>query len=255
MRKLRAAIVRVVLSRRQSLANPGAVLSLLDGPIAFCVVWFRFRMLRRYLAYQPGEVSRVYRLLEHAANGCPGHGPAHLLVECAAEIGFVWSPETVGWAREGLPVLSHLAGPVQHFQTTILEGWRSKVSAGLCAWKGFRGSPWLDIDGTLQLLNSDHVRERDEALLRSIIVGGVWNGFLLQKVQGQQVPCRFCGGLDSDGHLPFLECPFPPLVEIREHPELMLSWRWMSRLGLGVGFGMVGCLFSLGSLGDPLESS
>ena len=32
LRKLRAAVVRVVWSRRQSLANPGAVLSLLDGP-------------------------------------------------------------------------------------------------------------------------------------------------------------------------------------------------------------------------------
>ena len=98
--------------------------------------------------------------MEHAADGCPGHGPAHLLVESAAEIGFVWSPEMVGWAREGLPFLSNLAGPVQHFQAAILEGWRSKVSADLCARKGFRGGPWLDIDGTLQLLNSDHVRER-----------------------------------------------------------------------------------------------
>ena len=57
LRKLRAGIVRVVWSRRQSLANPGAVLSLLDGPSgcdpAFCVVWFRFRMLRRFLAYWP----------------------------------------------------------------------------------------------------------------------------------------------------------------------------------------------------------
>ena len=48
-----------------------------------------------------------------------------------------------------------------------------------CARKGFRGGPWLDVDGSLQLLNSGHVRERDEALLRSILVGGVWNGFLL----------------------------------------------------------------------------
>ena len=55
-----------------------------------------------------------------------------------------------------------------------------------CAGKGFRGGPWLDIDGTLQLLNSDHVRERDKALLRSILVGGVWNGFLLGKIQGQE---------------------------------------------------------------------
>ena len=76
----------------------------------------------------------------------------------------------------------------------------------------------MDVNGTLQLLNSDHVRERDKALLRRILVGGVWNGFLLQRVQGQRVPCRFRGGADSDGHL-FGECPFPPLVEIREHPE------------------------------------
>ena len=49
------------------------------------------------------------------------------------------------------------------------------------------------------------------------MVGGVWNGFLLGRVRGQPVPCRFCGP-DGDGHL-FLECTFPPLVEIRESPE------------------------------------
>ena len=76
----------------------------------------------------------------------------------------------------------------------------------------------MDIDGTLQLLNSDHVRERDKALLRSILVGGVWNGFLLGQVRGQDVPCRFCGCRDHDGHL-FWDCTFPPLVEIRVHPE------------------------------------
>ena len=63
LRRLRAAIFRVVGSRRQPLASVGAVLSFLDGPVgcdpAFCVVWFRFRMLRRYLAYRPGLVSSV----------------------------------------------------------------------------------------------------------------------------------------------------------------------------------------------------
>ena len=49
-------------------------------------------------------------------------------------------------------------------------------------------------------------------------LGGVWNGFLLGRVRGQVVLCRFCGAPDSDGHL-FWECPFPPLVEIRENPE------------------------------------
>ena len=100
LRNLRTAIVRVVWSRRKSLADPGAVLSLLDGPSgcdpAFCVVWFRFRMLRRYLVCRPGEVFRIFRLLGHAADGCLGHGPAHLLIESAAEIGFVWSTDVVG---------------------------------------------------------------------------------------------------------------------------------------------------------------
>ena len=154
------------------------------GDPAFCVVWFRFRMLRRFLAYRPSEVARVCRLLHLVVAGCPGHGPAHLLVESAAEIGFVWSLETVGWVRDGLTVLSIFSGPILHFRSAVLDGWRGEVSADPCARKGFRGGTWLDFDGTLQLLDSDHVRERDEALLRSILVGGVWNGFLLQEGSG-----------------------------------------------------------------------
>ena len=44
--KFRSSVHKIVWSRRQPLANVGAVLSLLDGPNgcdpAFCVVWFRF---------------------------------------------------------------------------------------------------------------------------------------------------------------------------------------------------------------------
>ena len=76
----------------------------------------------------------------------------------------------------------------------------------------------LDVHGSLQLLTSSHVRERDKALVRSIMVGGVWNGFLLNKFRELPVPCRFCGAPDGDGHL-FWECTFPPLVESRENPE------------------------------------
>ena len=76
----------------------------------------------------------------------------------------------------------------------------------------------LDIAGSLQLLHAPHVRERDKALLRSIMVGGVWNGFLLGHAREEIVPCRFCGEADGDGHL-FWECPHPPLVQIRENPE------------------------------------
>ena len=123
------------------------VLSLLDGPVgcdpAFCVVWFRFRLMRRYLAYKPEEVSRVYRLLAAAAEGCSGHGPAHLLVESADEIGFSWCSGSHGWSRPGLPLLCMLAGPIQHFRSAILDAWRHRVSMSLCSREGFRGGPFF----------------------------------------------------------------------------------------------------------------
>ena len=171
----------MVWSRRQPLAGVGAVLSLMDGPTGcdplFCVVWFRFRLLRRYLALWPAEVGRVYRLLEMVSEGCPGHGPIHLLSACAAEIGFRWDPLSLAWSRPGLSLLGNLAGPVQHFKAALLDAWRNKVAADLCGREGFRGGLLLDVHGSLQLLTSSHVRESDKALLRSIMVGGVWNGF------------------------------------------------------------------------------
>ena len=95
-----SAVRRVVWSRRQPFASVGAVLSFLDGPtgcdFAFCVVWFRFRFLRRYLALWPAEVGRVYRLLAMVHEGCPAHGPIHLLSASAAEIGFQWDPHALG---------------------------------------------------------------------------------------------------------------------------------------------------------------
>ena len=150
--------------------------------------------------------------------GCPGHGPIHLLSASAAEIGFRWDPLALAWSRPGLPLLSNLAGPVQHFKAALLHAWCNKVAADLCGREGFRCGPLLDVHGALQLLNSSHVRERDKALLRSMKVGGVWNGLLLGRVRSQAVPCRFCGAPDGDGLL-FWECTFPPLVEIRESPE------------------------------------
>ena len=89
-------------------------------------------------------------------------------------------------------------GLVSHFKAAILDAWRCKVSVDLCGRQGFRGGPLLDIHGSLQLLNSSHVMERDKALLRSNMVGGVWNGFLLRRVRGHDVPCRFCGAPDGD---------------------------------------------------------
>ena len=171
------------------------------------------------LALWPAEVGRVYRLSEMMGEGCPGHGPIHLLSAGAAEIDwFRWDPLALAWSLPGLPLLSNLAGLLQHLKAAILDAWRDKVSVDLFGRKGFRGGPLLDFHGSLQLLNSSHVRERDKALLPSIMVGGVWNGFLLGKVRSQVVPCWFCGAPDGDGHL-FWECTFPPLVEIRGNLE------------------------------------
>ena len=115
--------------------------------------------------------------------GSPGHGPIHLLSAGAAEIGFRWDPLALAWSRPGFPLLSNLAGPVQHFKAAILDAWRNKVSADVCGREGFRSGPLLDVHGSLQLLHSSRVREKDKALLRSIMVGGVWNGFFLSRVR------------------------------------------------------------------------
>ena len=55
LRRLRTAFGQAAMSGGLRLANPGAVLSLLDGPVGsdpgFHVVWCRFRMLRRHVTY------------------------------------------------------------------------------------------------------------------------------------------------------------------------------------------------------------
>ena len=70
------AIVRAVWSSKMPLANAPAILNLLDGPVdvdpAFYVVWSRFRMMRRYLAYCPEEEPRVFRMLDLISRGAQG---------------------------------------------------------------------------------------------------------------------------------------------------------------------------------------
>ena len=109
----------------QLLAKVGAVLSMLDGTQgcgpACCVVWFLFRMMRRYFAHRSAEVGWVYRLLEMLREGCPVHGLVHLLVAGAAGVGFRWNPHMPSWARPRLPGLCNLAGPIQHYRSATLE--------------------------------------------------------------------------------------------------------------------------------------
>ena len=185
MRKLRSAIRGVVWSRRQPLASVGAVLGLLDGPTgcdpAFCVVWYRFRLLRRYLALWPAEVGRVYRLLTMVHEGCPGHGPIHLLSSSAAQIGFRWNPVALAWVRPGLPLLSNLAGPIQHFRSAILDAWRNKVAA--------------DVGG--------RVFAEDPCL---ILFMALYSSLILLMLEKEIRVCFVVSWLGASGRFPFRSC-------------------------------------------------
>ena len=111
----------------------------------------------------------------------------------------------------------------------------------------------MDVDGSLQLLDSGHVRERDKALLRSILVGGVWNGFLLHKVKGQRVPCRFCGSDDGDGHLFFGgNALLHLLLRFVNTLSFMISRRWISRLGHVFALACLVASSFWGEWGSPL---
>ena len=121
----RAATVRAVWSSKMPLANAPALLNLLDGPVdvdpAFHVVWSRFRMMCRYLAYCPEEEPRIFRMLDLISGRAQGHGPVHLLLISAAELGFAWDGNEHGWVRVSLPPLRMMTGPVLHLRSAILD--------------------------------------------------------------------------------------------------------------------------------------
>ena len=84
-----------------------------------------------------------------------------------------------------------IEGPYQHFQDSILDALRDLNAADLCRRQGFRGGPLLDFRGSMQLLDSSHVRDRDKALLRAILSGGVWNGFSLEQYEKRKRSLSF----------------------------------------------------------------
>ena len=67
LNSFRASIGRAVWSSKMPMASTPVLLNLLDRPVgvenAYRVIWARFSMLRRYLAYRLDEVPRVYRML------------------------------------------------------------------------------------------------------------------------------------------------------------------------------------------------
>ena len=80
------------------LANAPAILDLLYGPVdadpAFYVVWSRFRMMRWYLAYCPGEEPRILRMLDLIFRVL--RVMVLFIFFFAAEIGFAWCGDERG---------------------------------------------------------------------------------------------------------------------------------------------------------------
>ena len=81
---LRSAVARAVWSKKLPMTSTLALLFLLDHPWgsdpAFFIIWNRFRQFRRYLAYRPHGEARIFRLLDCASAGSPGHLLIHLLI-------------------------------------------------------------------------------------------------------------------------------------------------------------------------------
>ena len=91
-------------------------------------------------------------MLDLISRGGQGHGPVHLLLISAAEIGFAWDGDEKGWVRVSLPPLRMMAGPIQHFRSANLDAWHFHVFSKLSERKGFRGVEFADLQGSLQLL-------------------------------------------------------------------------------------------------------
>ena len=136
----RAAIVRAVWSSKMPLASAPDLLNLLDRPVgvdpAFHIIWSRFRMMRRFLAYCPEEEPRIFRMLDFISRGAQCHGPIHLLLISAAG----WVLLGMGMRRVGFgspsPLLRMMTRPVQ-FRSAILDAWRFQVFARLSERQGF----------------------------------------------------------------------------------------------------------------------
>ena len=69
-------------------------------------------------------------------------------MESGAEIGFACDSPVPGWSRLGLPCLSNVAGPMQHFRSAMVDAWKDKVSGELCKRKGVWGGHLIDHRGS-----------------------------------------------------------------------------------------------------------
>ena len=126
-------------------------------------------------------------------------------------------------------VLSLLDGPLGDLgyfvvwsRFRMLRRYLANRSEELCVRKGSTGGSLLDVLGSQQLLHTSHVRERDKALLRSILVGSVCG---MERVspawssEERSFGAVFVVVLMAMGTF-FWECLYPLLIESRENPEI-----------------------------------
>ena len=166
------------------------------------MIWFRFRLLRRYLALWPSQVGRAHRLLAMVGEGGPGHGPVHFLPAGAAEIGFRWDPPVAlcSISRQLFLMLGVIRLPLIFAVGKVFGVVRCWMCMALCS--------------SFTLLMSGKIGLCFEVLW--LVVFGMvscWTGFgvslcLASSAVPLMVMVIFLG-----------ECTFPPLVEIRENPE------------------------------------
>ena len=128
--------------------------------------------MHRYLAYCPEEL-RIFRMFDLISRGAQGHGPVHLLL--------TWDGMEKVWVRVSLLPRRMMPALVQHFRSAILDAWRFSVVSKLSERRGFLGGEFADFQGSLQLLTSSHLRERDKMLLRTILCGEFGTGSFLAR--------------------------------------------------------------------------
>ena len=245
VRKLRSAFCKVAWSRRQPIAHVGAVLSLLDGPVgcdpAFCVVWFRFRLMRRYLAFRPEEIPRVYRLLHFAAEGSSGHGPAHLLLESAAEIGFSWCSRNLGWDRLVYLYLVWLMVQFSIFGLQFLMPGGIRYPWICVLGKVFGVAHFLIFLAPCSSLTLTMFGREIRHCFEVCLLGVYGMIFCWERLGILMFLVGFVVGMIMMG-IYFGNALFHLWLRYVKILNFTTSWRWISPFGLVACFGMGGCL-------------
>ena len=107
-------------------------------------------------------------MLDCDADVCTVHGPIHLFVSGALEVGWTWDAGLQSWSRSGLPELYILDGPKQHYQTAVLDAWLGKVASTFFAQVCGFGVVLLDTHASHHFMSP---RERETGLLRGTLSG------------------------------------------------------------------------------------